>query len=371
MTAGRVLVLFVFYVAAIDLALGWGFIRAVASPVGLALLVAAGLLFAWSAFRAVRPARTAAPGSLSDPLALSVGPRSGPKSKGGVFALLASRVLLRAGAALTLIALPASLVLRDTQSFSVGEGEELAAFGEPPLRFGEVTLAPRGPHLLSKTVEIEAVPDSDEPMRIGLFPPASIAGRRWSVFRFGYAPGFSLAGARGESIAQGYLKLGTFPQTEETASLVQWTPETNLMMGAGTFPPRLEDLVSPPGSDLHVFLRFVEASLGGVRRDLTDPDSYKWLLDGRPEQAVLLAQVFRGRERVFDGRVRAGETVRFPGGSLELSPDVLLWVDLLVTRDPWLPLAVAGLALIAAGAVLRAANAVVGTARRQANLHSP
>ena len=86
---------------------------------------------------------------------------------------------------------------------------------------------------------------------------------------------------------------------------------------------------------------------------------------------MLLAQVFRGRERVFDGRVHAGETVQFPGGTLELAPDVLLWVDLLATRDPWLPLAIAGLALIVLGAALRAGIAVAGTARRQANLRSP
>ena len=190
MSAGRVLVLFVFYVAAIDLALGWGFIGAVASPAGLALLVVAGVMFAWSAFRAVFPfALSVGPRSGSDapspfalsvgprsgpdvrsPFALSVGPRSGPESKGASAALRVARVLLRAGAALTMIALPASLVLRDTRNVSVGEGEAFPAEGGmPAVRFGDVTLAPRGPHLLSKTVEIEAATEGDEPAGIGLF----------------------------------------------------------------------------------------------------------------------------------------------------------------------------------------------------------
>lgn len=341
MTAARLLVVLAVYVAAADLALGWNFVRALVSVPALALVGAAGLLLGASAARAAR-----AP----DPLALR-----------------AARVLLRAGAALAILGAPASLFLRDARTISAGEGEAIPARGGlPALRFGEVTLAPRGPHVLSKTVEIEALAEGagDEPVRIGLFPPAAVAGRRASVLRFGYAPAFTLLGPGGAAVAQGYVKLGTLPQGKEAATLVAWTPETNLMMGAGTFPPRLEDLVSPPRSDLHVFLRMVEATLGGVRRDLTDPDAYRWLLDGRPEEAVFLVQVFRGRERVFDGRVPAGDAIGFPGGSLAIAPDVRLWVDLLFVRDRWLGAVGAGLALLAAGTLARAGVSAARLGRR-------
>ncbi len=341
MTASRLLAVFVFYVAAVQLGLGRSFIGAVASPAGLVLLAGVVILLAWSA---VRAARASAPLSLR-----------------------AARVLLRAGAALLVAALPASLVGRDAIGFPAGEGQEVPADGGlPPLRFGEVTLAAHGPHVLSKTVEIEALAGDggETPVRIGLFPPVTVGARRISVFRFGYAPGLALVGERGATIAEGLVKLGTMAQTQETASLVQWTPETNLMMGAGTFPPRLEDLFSPPGSDLHVFLRFVEATLGGTRRDLTDPNAYRWLLDGRPEAAVLFVQVFRAREKVFEGRVRAGEAIRFPGGALAIAPEVLLWVDLLAIRDPFLPAVGIALALLAVGAALRAWLAASQLARR-------
>jgi len=338
-TAGRVLTAFLFYVVAADFALGMGFVGAVGSPVGFALLALAGTLLALDAVRAAR-------------------------AKGVPRLLAAARVLLRAGAAIALVGIPASLALRGSSTVSAGEGQSFG--GNPPLRFGEVTLAPRGPHLLSKTVEVVAAAEGQEPVRIGLFPPTSLVGRQWSVFRFGYAPGLRVVSAGGETVTDGFVKLGTMTQSEETASLVQWTPEENLMMGAGTFPPRLEDLVSPPGSGLHVFLRMVEATLGGVRRDLRDPDAYRWLLDGRPEQPAFEVQVFRGRERVYAGRLRAGEEARFDGGAVSIAPEVRLWVDLIATTDPFLPVAITGLALFALGAVLRAGLALAALTRRRA-----
>lgn len=341
MTGGRVLAVLAFYVAALDLARGEGLVGAVASPPGIALLALAAALFAWSAVRLLRGRDVPAPRR-------------------------AARALAAAGAALVLVAVPASLVLRDVRTVSVGEGEDLPAEGGlPAVHVGEIRLAPRGPHLLSKTVDVELQPENEDPVTVGLLPPTSVAGRRWSVFRFGYAPGFSLVDDRGRTVAAGFVKLGTLPQTEEDARLVQWTPETNLMMGAGTFPPRLEDLVSPPGSGWHVFLRVVRARLGSATRDLTEPDAYRWLLDGHPEQPVFFAQVFRGRERVFDGLVRGGETVRFAGGSLALAPELRLWVDLVATRDPWMPVAVAGLGMLAAGAALSAALALRRVTRRR------
>lgn len=340
MTGPRALALFAFYALALDLGRSSGLIGAFASPAGALLLVAAGILFGASA---VRAARAPAPP-----------------------ALRGARVLLRAGAALALVALPVSFATRETRSVAAGEGEPFAEGpGIPALRFGEVTLAPHGPHVLSKTVEIEAVPqDGGAPIRIGLFPPTPVGAWRMSIVRFGYAPGITWLAANGAPLARGHVKLGTLEHTEAEAALVQWTPEPNVMMGAGTYPPKLEDLVSPPGTGAHLFLRLDEATIGGARRDLRDPDAHRWLADGRLEAPVFSAAVLRGGEKLFEGRIRAGESVRFAGGALHVSPDVLLWVDLLAVRDPWMPVVGLGWLLVLVGAVARAGVALVALARR-------
>jgi hypothetical protein len=333
MTAGRLLAVFAFYAAALELGRGRGLVAAVASPPGLLLLTAAGLLLAW------RTAREARRGGAS------------PVRR-------AARVLVGGGAALALLALPASLVARDDRRLTVGEGQTVEAGGLPGLpetRFGAVTVAPEGPHLLSKTVSIEAAPQGEDPRPIGLFPPTRVGPWRASVFRYGYAAGVTWLGEGGAELVQAYVMLGTLPHSEEDASLVQWTPEPNVMMGAGTFPPKLEELVSPPRADAHLFLRLEAATLAGERRDLRDPDAHRWLADGRPVDPVFFAQVFRGREKVFEGKVRGGEAVRFPGGVLELDRNVLLWVDLLAVRDPFLPWAGAGLLALAVGLLAQGA----------------
>jgi len=341
MSAASLLVLLAFYAAILDLGRGVGFVGAVVSPFGLVLLVGAGLLLALRAVRVVR----------------APGPRP----------LRAARALLAGGGALVLVASPASLLLRDVDVLTVGEGEEIR--GErhpdlPPLRFGRVTVAPRGPHVLSKTVSIQVEAPGEPPTSIGLFPPTPLAGWRFSVMRYGYAAGIHWLGPGGTLIQTAFVELGTLTHREEDAALVTWAPETNVMMGAGTFPPKLEELVSQPGSGAHVFLRLDEATIAGSRRDLRDPDAYRWLADGRLEHAVFFVQAFRGKEKVFEGRMRAGEAVRFPGGALELAPDVLMWVELLATRDPWLPWVGGGLALLALGLVLRVALAAASLARR-------
>lgn len=349
MTAGRLLVAFAFYAAALDLAAGRGFVGAVASPPGLALLLGAGVLLAW---RAARVARTEAP-----------------------LALRAARVLLRGGAALALVALPASLATREARSVAVGEGQALGPRSFPGaggVRFGAVRLAPEGPHVLSKTVAIEALPEGGAPLEVGLFPPAALGPWRASVLRFGYAVGVRWTGADERPLVEAYVMMGTLPHEEADAALVTWTPEPNLMMGAGTFPPRLEELVSPPGAGAHLFLRLEEATIAGARRDLRDPDAHRWLLDGRLEEPVFFAQAFRGREKVFEGRLRGGEPARFAGGTLALEREVLLWVDLLAVRDPLLPWVGVGLLALSLGLVLRgavAARALVGrrAARRGAS----
>lgn len=340
MTPGRLLVAFAFYAAVLDLGAARGLVQAVASPPGLALLLAAGALLGW---RAVRSARSAAPA-----------------------AARAARALASAGAALALVALPLSLATRDARRITVGEGQALPPDrlpGLPAVRFGEVRLAPRGPHVLSKTVSVEAAEEGGPAEEIGLFPPTAIGPWRASVFRFGYAVGVTWLHGSARPV-QAYVMLGTLPHTEEEAALVAWTPEPNVMMGAGTFPPRLEDLVSPPGAGAHLFVRLDAATIAGARRDLRDPDAHRWLVDGRLEDPEFFVQAFRGREKVFEGKVRGGEGVAFPGGALELEREVLLWVDLLAVRDPFLPWAGAGLALVAAGLALGAVLAAQGLLRR-------
>jgi hypothetical protein len=331
-SASRVLAAFAFYAAALDLGFARGFVMSVASPAGLVLLAAAGVLLGFGAYQAAR-----APGPLAPRLA---------------------RMLASGGAALALVAIPASLATRDTRQLQVGEGQELGPGpGVPPLRFGNVALAPRGPHVLSKTVDVEVFPRGGRPLEVGLFPPHALGAWRATVTRFGYALGVHWAEAGGAPLAEGYVMLGTLPRREEDAALVTFTPTPNVMMGAGTFPPALEDLLSPEHADAHLFLRLDEATIAGERRDLRDPDAYRWLVDGRLEDPVVFAQVFRGEEKVFEGKVRAGDAVTFAGGSLALERDVLLWVDLLAVRDPFLAWAVAGLGLLAAGLLLRVALA--------------
>lgn len=327
MTPGRLLAAFAFYAAALELGASWGLVAAVASPAGALLLAGAGALFG---VRAVAAAR-------------APGPRGAR----------AARVLVAAGAALALLGIPASFATRDTRTATILEGEtEPLLPGRPPVRFGPIALAPRGPHLLSKTVSIPARAADGGEVEIGLFPPRRVEGALVSVYRFGYAARVRWSADDGRALWDGPVLLGTLEHREEDAALVAWTPEPNVMMGAGTFPPRLEELVSPPGRDAHLFLRLEAATVAGARRDLRDPDAYRWLVDGRLEDPVLFAQVFRGREKVFEGKVRAGERVEYDGGELSLEPRVLLWVDLLVTRDAFLPWAGLGLALLAAGLAL-------------------
>jgi hypothetical protein len=276
----------------------------------------------------------------------------GPRARRG------SRALLLAGAALVLFGLPASLLWRTTETLQVGEGQELppgALPGLPQLAIGTIALASKGENLLlSKTVAVEARDGEGRRHEVGLWPPARIGGWRLTAQRFGYAPDVTWIGAQGAPVLEGYALLGTFPKTEADAQLVTWTPAPNVMMGVGLYPPDLEDLITPPRSREHLFLRLEEATLAGVRRNLRDPDAQRWLADGRPEAPVWFAQAFRGREKLFEGRLRAGEEARFEGGSLRIGAETVLWAEIQAVRDPWGWLAVAGALALAAGAALGA-----------------
>jgi hypothetical protein len=340
--AGAVLAAFACWAVALELAAGPGFVAAVGSPPGVALLGGAGLLLVLSAAGPLLPGAA------------------------GTRPARAARALLRAGMGLLLAAPPLSLSARVSRTLDVGEGMEVPAGalpGLPALRIGAVRLAPEGPHVLSKTVEVQAAPAGAAPVVVGLFPPARIGPWRLTVFKYGYAPRVVWE-AGGRRLADGFLMLGTFPVAEEEASLVEWLPDPNVMMGVGTFPPAVEDLITPAGSGQHLFLRLVEGRVGGTRRDLSAPDAYRFLADGRVEEPVLLARVFSGSDEVFAGPVRAGGEVAFPGGSVAVGSEVRLWVQLLAVRDPFLGVAGLGAALLLAGVAARAIGAVVALARR-------
>ncbi|HSN91861.1 MAG TPA: hypothetical protein VLS93_11590 [Anaeromyxobacteraceae bacterium] len=340
----RVLLLaFAAWAVALELAAGPGFVAAVGSAPGVALVSSAGLLLLLSAADPLRPG--------------AGGTRSGR----------VARALLRGGLGLLVAAPPLSLTGRVSRTLEVGEGMDLPTGslpGLPALHVGAVHLAPRGPHLLSKTVEVQATPEGGPPVTVGLFPPARIGPWRLTVFKYGYAPRVEWE-AGGRLLADGFLMLGTFPATEEEARLVEWSPEPNVMMGVGTFPPAIEDLVTPPGSGHHLFLRLEEGTVGGARRALASPEAYRFLADGRVDDPTLLVRVFRGSEEVFAGRLRGGGEARYPGGRVAVAPEVRLWVELLAVRDPFLGFAWAGAALLAAGIAAGAGGAAIGLARRR------
>lgn len=334
--AARLLVAFALLAAVGELGLGLGLVATLASLPGKALLVASGLLLA----------------------------------AGGAAALARHRLVRAAtlaGAGVFLTSLPPSLLLRDSVVRTVVEGAVLGpreVAGLPPVSFGRVELLPRGPLFLSKTVSIEARTLDGEPLRVGLFPPSPIGPWRLSVIRYGYAPDVTWRGPDGRVRWRGSVPMGAVLHDDEEESLVAWTPEPNLMMGAGTYPPKLEELVAADGADEHLFLELEAATIAGARRDLRDPEAHRWLADGRLEEPVFLLRVFHGRAQVLEARVRAGQAVSFDGGTIAVAPDVALYVDVLATRDPWLKGIAGGLALLALGLLGGGAAAVVGRVRR-------
>lgn len=340
--SARLAGLFVLWAVAHELATGAGFINAVSRPPGSLLLVAAGL--------------AALAAALGEPF-------TGRGTAGGRTA----RALALVGAGLLLLAPPLSLVTRETRMLSVGEGQELPSRGRgglPALRIGRFTLAPRGPFPLSKTVEVPLETADGEEIRVGLFPPARLAGWRLTVFEFGYAPAVSWVGSDGATIAEGFMMLGTFPRTEEESRLVEWLPQPNVMMGVGTFPPKVEDLLTPPGTNLHLHLRLQEATIGGVRRNLADPEAYRWVMDGHPTAHSLFVEVFDGAERRYAGTIPSGSGAEFPGGHLFVAPELALWADIQAVRDPFVEIFLAGGAALVAGALAGLATLAVGRTRR-------
>lgn len=335
--------LFVLWAIGMELATSQGFIAAVVSPPGFLLLVLAGL-------------------------AALVAAAAEPFSGRGTAAGRAFGALALAGGGLLLLSPPVSLATRDTRMLKVGEGQELPPGvlpGLPALQVGELELAPDGPIPLSRTVVVPLRTADGEEVRVGLFPPARLAGWRLAVFQFGYAPAVEWFGPDGELLAAGFMMLGTFPKTEEDARLVEWLPKPNVMMGVGTFPPDVEELLTPPGTRWHLHMRLQEATLAGTRRTLADPESYRYVMDGRPSDPTLYIEVFEGTERRFAGTIAGGSGAEFPGGRVHVARELLLWADLQAVRDPFVELFLVGGLLLACGALGGLAVFVLGRLRRR------
>lgn len=343
----RALVAFAFYAPALALWTGSGLLAALASPPGLALLVGGGLLLLAGAAGAL----------LADGAAL---PRL-------------ARALLLAGAGLSATAGPASLLLRETRARVVMAGDRLGPRdlpGLPELTFGRVEVAPRGPHLLSKTVTAAATLRDGSAVEIGLFPPARLGPWRLSVIRYGFAPSIRWTDASGRTRGGGVVPMGALPHDAEEAALPQWTPEPDVMMGAGTYPPKLEEVLAAGRGD-RLFLRLTAATLAGERRDLRDAGAWRWLADGPPGAPEFEVLLLRGSERLDAVRLAAGERAPLGDGVIAIAPAVELWAEILAARDPWLPWAVAGLALLAAGGALAAGLRISRWVRRDGAAPAP
>lgn len=267
--------------------------------------------------------------------------------------------LTRGGLALLLAGAPLSLVARTERVFEAAEGDAGPPEAVPTLpvrRFGAVRVAPRGDNpVLSKSISVAVELADGSTSTVGLWPPTRLGAWRLSVLRYGFAPGVDWRDQAGDPVAQGHFLLGTLPRTAAETALVTWTPEPNVMLGVGLYPPRVEDLVRGNRPGRHLFLRLQSAVLAGTRRAVADPSAHRWLADGRAESPEWFAQVLENGAAVWSGTLRPGERVSFPGGSLLLVPELRLWVELQAVRDPFGYAAALGALAAAAGLLLRLA----------------
>ena len=99
---------------------------------------------------------------------------------------------------------------------------------------------------------------------------------------------------------------------------------------------------------------------GGPRSVLVPREARIW----QSILAPIYLQLFEGRERRFEGPVRAGQTLRFEGGQITVAPELLLWAYLQAVRDPFVELFLAGGALLLAGGGCSLASALSSLRRR-------
>ena len=113
-----------------------------------------------------------------------------------------------------------------------------------------------------------------------------------------------------------------------------------------------------------MYVRIENADINGKRRDLTDPDAHVFLSDGRIENPNYLIKVFKGSKKVFEKHIKAGEMAVFPGGSVRLSNNVLLWVEIQAQRNPWLIFVTTGLFAIIISVLLSVLSVSIRIYRR-------
>lgn len=270
-----------------------------------------------------------------------------------------ARGLVWLGIAMLLLGVPRSISEKERKVFRVAEfqGRDPNFLkGLSEIDFGRVTLASKGDNvLLSKKVDVEArvsMLEGYKLFHIKLFPVTRIGQWRLTVNQYGYAPFLEWMGPDGKPVVNSWIMLGSFPRQYGDSKLVDWIPPINLMLGVGYYPPARDDIFSIPGNPHRVYIRMEEATIKGVRRNLTDPEAHRFLSDGKPENPRYLIEIFKGNKRVLKKHLNAGEVARFPGGELRLSNNVLLWAEIQADRNPWIMAVGVGLYTLTAGLLL-------------------
>lgn len=286
----------------------------------------------------------------------------------------AARIFLWAGGAMVIVAIPRSINDEGKKVFKANEFQIIPANyleGLSELSFGRVALRSKGSNaLLSKSVSIDAkaaMLDGDRMFRIGLFPSTHIGPWRLTVNRFGYAPYLEWKDPKGNSVIDNWIMIGAAPRMIDDMGLIEWVPSINLMLGVGFYPPVRDDVFGQMENPHRVYVRLQEATIAGKRRDMTDPEAHAFLCDGRPENPMYLVRIFKEEKKIYDKKIKAGEKIVFPGGSIRLSSNVMLWVEIQAQKNNWLKLVMPGFMLM----IISMALAALSTLIRMFNMAIP
>lgn len=278
----------------------------------------------------------------------------------------AARVFLWVGAAMVIAAIPRSISDEGKKVFKANEFQTTQSNhleGLSELRFGRVTLRSRGSNaLLSKSVEIDTkvtMLDGDRMHRVGLFPATRVGPWRLTVNKFGYAPYMEWMDAKGNPVIDNWIMIGAAPRMIDDMGVIEWAPTVNLMLGVGFYPPLMDDVFGRMDNPYRVYVRLQEATIAGKRRDMTDPEAHVFLCDGRPESPIYLVRIFKEEKKIYDKKIKAGEKIVFPGGSLRLSSNVMLWVEIQAQKNNWLMPVMPGFMFMIISLALAALSALI------------
>lgn len=255
------------------------------------------------------------------------------------------RVFLPAGALVFMLGFFMSASLRQSERTLVGEDMEVqsrwqkealtvrsvdAAFGGALDSVGEPGalkyLYSAGAYFSHEPKAVLA--DDGESFEVGAFPPKRIKGTYYHILNFGLAPGIRLS--RGEDVVlEDYMALQLLP-------------------------PGAEDRFELPLYPYKFVARL--APLRVISKGRTEAGVYDFK---SPNYALT---VIKGEEVLFDGETGA-EGVSFDGMRLSFF-EPAHWVLLETAKDPGLAVIVFGLALMAAGAPLRAIHLLLWAFKR-------